>query len=52
MPGMDSPVRFHWMMRSAMSMWAARCSSVALRCRRSLNVMFRSMAESFFFHSS
>ena len=52
MPGRSSPVRFHWMMRSAMSMWAARCSSVALRWRMSLTVMFRSMARSFFFHSS
>ena len=25
-PGMGSPVRFHWMIRSAMSMWAALCS--------------------------
>ena len=52
MPGRVSPVRFHWMMRSAMSMWAARCSSVALRCRRSLTVMFRSMERSLRFHSS
>ena len=38
-PGMGSPVRFHWMMRSAMSMWAALCSSVVLRWRMSLTVM-------------
>ena len=52
MPGRGSPFCFHWMMRSAMSMWAARCSSVALRWRMSLTVMFRSMARSLRFHSS
>ena len=41
-PGMGAPVRFHWIMRSAMSMWAALCSSVALRWRMSLTVMFKS----------
>ena len=51
-PDMSSPFCFHWIRRSAMSMWAARCSSVALRWRMSLTVMFRSMARSFFFHSS
>ena len=52
MPGRSSPVRFHWMMRSAISMCAARCSSVALRWSRSLTVMFRSMEKSLSFHSS
>ena len=28
-PGMSSPFCFHWMRRSAMSIWAFRCSSVA-----------------------
>ena len=26
MPGRGSPSCFHWMIRSAMSVWAARCS--------------------------
>ena len=51
-PDMSSPFCFHWMRRSAMSMWALRCSSVAYRWRISLTVMSISAAESFFFHSS
>ena len=51
-PGMSSPFCFHWMRRSAISMWAFRCSSVAYRWRMSLTVMLISSAESVFFHSS
>lgn len=51
-PGMSSPFCFHWIRRSAMSIWAFRCSSVAYRWRMSLTVMSISAAESFFFHSS
>ena len=51
-PGMSSPFCFHWIRRSAMSIWAFRCSSVAYRWRMSLTVMSISAEESFFFHSS
>ena len=51
-PGMSSPFCFHWMRRSAMSIWAFRCSSVAYRWRMSLSVMSISVEESFFFYSS
>ena len=50
-PGMSSPFCFHWMRRSAMSMWALRCSSVAYRWRMSLTVMLISAAESFSWES-
>ena len=51
-PGMSSSFCFHWMRRSAMSMWALRCSSIAYRQRMSLTVMLISAEEIFFFHSS